>query len=70
MANGTRISQLGKGPSRTAQALADIANGMPVPEACRKFELSESAVYLALRKKEARELGLCPCCLQPVKKEG
>jgi hypothetical protein len=39
MASRTRISQLGKGPSRTARALEEISNGTPVPEACRKYEL-------------------------------
>lgn len=54
-------------PSKTQQAIADHQAGMSVAQAARKHEISETAVYAALKrlaKKQAKEAGMqaCPCC--------
>lgn len=53
--------------SKTQQAIADHDAGLTVGQAARKHEISEAAVYAALKrrdKKLAKEAGLesCPCC--------
>ena len=53
--------------SKTQQAIADHDAGLTVAQAARKHEISETAVYAALKrrdKKQAKEAGLqsCPCC--------
>lgn len=53
--------------SKTQQAVADHIAGLTVAQAARKHEISETAVYAALKRREkklAKEAGQqpCPCC--------
>ena len=55
--------------SKTAAAVDQVVRGkMTAGEAARHFEVSESAVYTALRVAERRSSGCCPTCGQSLPK--
>lgn len=56
--------------SKTEQALALVDLGARPAEAARKLEISESAVYAAIKKRKTKALGRCNCCGAPVGDDG
>ena len=56
--------------SKTEQALALVDQGARPAEAARKMEISESAVYAAIKKRKTKALGRCHCCDAPIDANG
>jgi predicted transcriptional regulator len=52
--------------SKTAAAVALVDAGQTVRQAARTVDVSEAAVYRAIKEKQAATTGCCPRCGGPV----
>lgn len=53
--------------SKTQRALELVDAKIPVPEAARLAGIKTNGLYVALKRRERRVAGRCPCCGQLIK---